>query len=231
MYGRNNNKGRNNQRGRNTMSLRNNTGRPRNQLPIDPPQMSQMRVIRQTMRYTATGSTLSAVITGQCLLNAKVALYSDGTTVQSASILTCVRIRKVNIWATTADGANSVSFTWLGDNALQNTVVDSGSTTRPAKLTRRPPPRSSAGWWLTTTTSNLNDPIFQMVTPTNSTVDVHLEYVIQDWLGKPYGGIVPTTAPATGMYVYTPPLDNCDTAGAAGPGSYTPLFMDGALLD
>lgn len=222
---RGNNNVHNTNRGRNT----NQTSRPR--MPIDPPQTSQMRVIRQTTRYIYGGSTTKNIISRRCLLNTKVAFYSDGTTAQTGSLVTSIRLLSVRAWATTTDGPSTIGFTWLGDNALQNTTVDSGSTTRPAKLHKMPPPQSTAAEWISTGSDNLDDPLFDITCPPSTTLDITVLYVLQDWTALTYAGILPAMLPAAGLYVYTPPLDNVTTANVPGNGNFQPLFMDGQLGD
>jgi hypothetical protein len=201
----------------------------KNKLPMTPPPLTQQRRITQTIRYQSTGST-NVVVTRRCLLNWKLSMFTNASSVMTAAVLSdSVKVKRINLWATSDDSQNNLCFTWLSQNSPQNLLTDSGNVMRPAKLTTKPPKDSYCDQWVNSTDPYLNNGIFSLTCPSNTIIDVTFLFVIQDWVELAYSGKMPASVPAPSTFeVYTPPLDNVTVTNTVGPATIVPIFMNGA---
>jgi len=208
----------------------NRSSRRAQQQPIFPPKIIQTRKLTQLVRYNAQSLT-KAVVTRRCLLNMKLVGTVASTVFTLASAFTSVKMKRVRIWSNTPDASVDIAFCWLGPNSSQTIQTDTGNQNRPAKIQTFPEKFSQSGYWFSTLDTDLDTPLMQFSCTNNVTIDILISYVAQDWTCMPYAGIKPVSSPATGLYYYTPPLDNVTTGNVPGPGLIMPVYLDGTAGD
>jgi hypothetical protein len=183
-----------------------------------PPPIQITRKFDHTFRFSNGTNSGTFTITRANLLNL---LLLTPTATTSTRLFEGVRLRSVEIWSNPSalgSAPTSVSLEWVGENAPSTVIGDTTMGVRPAHVFSSPPALSSCAWWSLSGTLE-TDPLFTIVVPTNSIIDVQVSVREID-TESPTGADVP--AGATVGQVYGDYLDGL-TSGKLAPVGYTPL--------
>lgn len=200
-----------------------------NKLPIFPPQSQNLSIYTKVLRFTGGGQNQN-LITKRCILNLLVAIYSDGTTAQYGVAFTSVRVKWVKIWGV-QDTMSTLSFSWVSPDSPENLFTDVGNANRPPKIMATTKGRSLTGFWINPQSNDLDTALFKLNSSGDVTLDIKMQFVLQDWATVPYAGVPPSSVPSAGIYMYTPPLDNVTQSNTPGSGTLTPLYLNGPGSD
>jgi hypothetical protein len=177
-------------------------------------------IVKFHMRYSC--GVLSVVnITPRCLLNMLVVGCTGLGTDDAASIISSVRIKRIEVVANApvvqTASLTTVGVTWQGTNSSLTEKTASGNSNMPARLQTSPPPNSSSSWWFNSSSSGVDQSIFTLsvsgaaATTPSTFVDIWVDAVLND--GNPVTTIITASATTDGV-LYSPYLDNTTTAGA-----------------
>jgi hypothetical protein len=148
------------------------------------------KVVNYVTRYTM-GSQANAGITINDILDS---YFVAASSTVGFRVFSAVKIRKIEIWGPAYTGASPVTlnFTWYSEASGQDTGSPSVNVTDTSvafndcpHLCVVPPRNSNAAMWLSS--QNNSDPLFYMVAPANSVVDIHLTGTIAE--GAPGGAV------------------------------------------
>lgn len=198
----------NNKRGANRRVIQNKT-------PITngPNQLKTNIEVRHQFRFTSS-SAAATTIAANTLLTACGVVAS--TAILGYSVNTTVKVNRVEIWSpVSAQGAFttcSVLFPSTNQSQSREITDTSVSVTTPAHVVATPPPLSLCSFWNNgLTVGGAADPLFTLVAPSGSIIDVWVSLVLND-------GVTPITAAvlvgATVGTLYYTSLDSSTSAGS-----------------
>lgn len=178
-----------------------------------PPQIHPAISGSKVFRFAVVGADTQTQVTQTELLNMVVVAT---TATASSRIFSSVRLRKVEAWAAPVQGnaPQLISIAGIGAGP-ENRKSDSSMGVTPAHVRWNPAPNSVADLWFETGASSA---MFELTVPTNATVDVSIDYVL-NCEDTPTAGPVP--AGATAGTWYGVPLDGL--GGNVQPFDYTLL--------
>jgi hypothetical protein len=156
-----------------------------------PPQISSNLSLGHVFRFVSSNATLTSV-TASSLLAAAGGICTT-TNTSLTSTFQSVKVNFVRIWSPPAVGVSTTcSVEWIGGQNVNNKEVSdtSNSPAFPAMINSRPPSRSLASFWTQYTTT----PLFRLVAPVGSIIDIGLSLVMQD-----DDATILTTSIATGV--------------------------------
>jgi hypothetical protein len=188
--------------------------------PGMPSQINMHPIHMRVFRFNNGAQVATYSITRRCMLSLQAMVTVASTT--SITIIQAIRLRRVSVWALSANGIQSVSIEWTDPHGPATQKVASGTTTIPAHLVSRPPTGSFADLWSqVTASSTYNEILFQIQLQEYSMVDVECELVYSDGLLSNVECISRNLAAGqVGLgYSY---LDNSSVAGAAGTNQIAP---------
>lgn len=169
-----------------------------------PPQINSNVIVNHTYRFRSTTDAATAITFNQVL--AMVGSVATAANATLTSIARSLRLNSIEIWAATtaANTQTTCSVLWtstIDDNAVTSKEISdtSVSASWPAHVLGRPPAGTECSFWTIGSTA----PMFTIVAPTGSVVDVNVTYV----LGDLTSGVATTVASATLGTMYYPPLD------------------------
>jgi hypothetical protein len=169
-----------------------------------PPQFSSNVTNRHSFRFTATASSSASISANNLLGIVGNICHVANTAVMS--IAGSAKLHRVSIYTPpAAQGASATcQVTWLSATADSPSLLEmsdtSVSTAQPAHISTVPPKESGAAFWFNSST----DPLFQIVAPIGSIIDVDISYVLND-IGAP--GVAATVVTGTLGVMYWLPLD------------------------
>jgi hypothetical protein len=139
---------------------------------VRPPQFQPTCKFNHKFRFLCTaGGTVT--VTRANLLN----LLCVATSPTAADrIIEAIRLRSIEIWSSPpalGSAPLSVSVEWVGSNAPSIINSDTSMGVLPAHVRTTPPPRSSDEWWSMSGTDE-TDPLFTLILPVQSIVDVRV---------------------------------------------------------
>jgi hypothetical protein len=153
------------------------SGKPRRRSPVKgssgnrPPQFSPTLKFGHRFRFTSGTNAGTFIIERENLLD----LYCMAATASTAfRIIEGIRLKSVEIWTNPValgQPPTTCSVEWVGTNGPSTVHSDTGMGVQPAHVFSRPPPRSSDQWW-SMSGSNEADPLFTLVLPADSVIDV-----------------------------------------------------------
>jgi hypothetical protein len=190
-------------------------------LRMAPPQIASNVIVNHTYRFTSTSNAVQAISSSDLVLAAGCVGSSTNATV--SSFFSSVKVSKIEIWAPPAAQGSSAtcSLEWASQSNANNfeSSDTSVSTAQPAHISTRPPARALASFWQTPGIANAQ--MCNIVAPTGSIIDVHMQLILQD----DDNGSVVTRAVATAVVgtVYYLALDNA-TGHVYPPVSLTTTF-------
>jgi hypothetical protein len=193
-----------------------------------PPQYSSQPVVSRTIRYKATGASVSVPITVGSLLNLIFGVPAAALATDFIPMWNAVKVNKIKIWGLNSAAATAfsdVALLWAGANTPDIEVTDSGTNNSPAHISSKPPKGSLASFWWNHT-SVLTQALFNVTMPIGSILDINVSYVLFDG----------PTSNLTGAGVFTArqiaysSLDSLTITNTHGPDNIQPLFLTfGAL--
>lgn len=198
-------------------------------MPIFPPQSQNLQIYSRVLRFTGGGQSQN-IITKRCIFNLLVSIYSTGTVANYGVAQTSVRVKWVKMWGV-QDTMSTMSFCWVSPDSPDNLFTDVGNSNRPPKIMATTKGRTLTGFWINPQSNDLDTPLFKLNSSGTITIDLKMQFVLQDWLAVAYNGVKPGTVPPAGTYLYTPPLDNVTVSNTPGTGSLTPLYLNGPGSD
>jgi len=160
-----------------------------------PPSISPAIRVNKTFRFTAQSAT-SKTITQT---NLQQLLVVANTAATSSVLFSSIRLRRVECWASPAQGAAPVEVSIFGVQAgPENRKSDVSLGVTPAHVRFRPAKNSTADLWYESNSLG-SQSIFTIQFPATATVDVNVDLVINS-TGTSVAGPIPAGAVAGTLY-------------------------------
>lgn len=176
---------------------------------VIPRQIAIRPVVPMTMRYLVATALSDIDVTSVMLRNMILAVSTETTSAQATPIFRGVRVRSVDIWATTkpADAGSAITslrFMWLGYAGFFEPKELSvfGTYDHPAHIHAVPPKNSLAAMWIDVSAGTAD--VFSFVTvPAGAVIDINFEYILADASDpatEAMTEVTITSAVASGLY-------------------------------
>lgn len=143
-----------------------------------PPQIESVVSVTRTFRFRSTAGTASTI----SALNLCQAFGGIGTVTNTtiATLASAVKLHRISIWTPPASqgAVATCSVKWISaTGGFTSELSDTSmSTAIPAHVSGRPPAGSRPSFQVAST----SDPMFEIVAPTGSVIDVHATWMIRD---------------------------------------------------
>jgi len=164
-----------------------------------PPAFMPTLKVKHKFRFTSGGNAGTFTIERENLLD----LYVMAATAATAfRIIEGIRLKSVEIWTNPValgQAPSTCSVEWVGTNGPSTVISDTGMGVLPAHVFARPPPRSSDQWW-SMSGNNETDPLFTLVLPINSVIDVVCDLRLVELEAATPVTVAPTGATAGTVY-------------------------------
>jgi hypothetical protein len=178
-----------------------------------PMQMKANIEVRHKYRFTSSSSSQTTIF-GSTLVNALG--VSATTAILGQPIFQTFKVNRIEIWAPpSAQGSFatcSVQFPGTNQSPSREFSDTSVSVTDPAHVIATPPPLSLCSFWTNANEAGgANDPLFTLVAPTGSIIELHMSMIVND-AAPPQSTAVLVGATIGAVYYCS--LDSSTSAGS-----------------
>jgi hypothetical protein len=160
-------------------------GRPRNQGPVQPSEVSTNSVVKSVYRFSSTAAQVQVAVLIKTLLEMQGIVQTDATHYQG--VFSCVRLKKIEIWTPSSVAGHTDSFIrWStgGNNIVDDVRVNATVGSANASYYSTSPPKGSFSsmWWDSTAAAVQ---LFDITCGAGSIIDITAEGRLRNSIAQP----------------------------------------------